>query len=166
MIGLAEGADVGIGLVTKGSLQFRAGLLKGDALIVARALQLVERGADHQGNIIADAGKGGLERLLQEHLTIRGGSEAPHHRGARPTGANTGSHRTLTSCIEVFIRYIFDFVDSFFVKSQFLQHGLTQLLCHRLGVDIEDGTTHDDSLVEESLGLRHAHQRTHLAATT
>ena len=50
------------------------------------------------------------------------------------------------------------------VNVQFLQHGLAQLLGHSLRVDIQDGTAHDDGLVEQSFGLRHAEQGAHLSA--
>ena len=54
----------------------------------------------------------------------------------------------------------------FLIDTQFLQHGLAQFLGHLLRIHIENGTAHDNGLVEESFGLGHTHQCTHLTAAT
>ena len=102
---------------------------------------------------------------MQEYLTIRGGAEPPHHWCARTTGADTGGHGALTSGVEIFIGYILNLVDVFLVDAKFLEYGLAQFLGHGLGVDIEDGSAHDDGLMEETFGLGHAHQCAYFTAT-
>ena len=158
--------DIGIGLVAKGGLELGASLSQSHGLVVLQALQLVEGGADEHRDMGREFGERGLEGLLQQGLAIGCRSEAPHHRGARLTGANTGCHGPLTCVIELLIGDILDTIDILFADAEFAEYGLAELLGHVVGVDIEDGAAHDDSLVEESAGLGHAHQGAYLATTT
>ena len=161
--GLSKGTEIAVGIEAEGTKQFAAGLVLCHRLVVAQTLQLVECRADEDGDIVADAGESRLERLLQQCLSIGCRSEAPHHRCSRLAGADAGGHRTLTGGIERVVGNLVDVLDMLGVDVQLLQHSLTQFLGHLLGVHIEDGTAHDDGFVEQSLGLRHAKQRAHLA---
>ena len=165
-ISLSKGFEIAAGIEAKSAKQFATGLVLCHRLVVAQALQLVERRADENRDVVADAGEARLERLLQQRLAIGCRTKAPHHRRAWFASANAGSHRTLASSIEGVVRNPIDVLNMFGIDVQLFQHSLTQLLSHLFGIHIEDGTAHDDGLMEESLGLRHAKQRAYLASPT
>ena len=97
-ISLCKGLDISLRIPAEGLHQFATGLVHRHLLVVAQRLEFIERGTDHDGDIVGDLRKTVLERLLKQHLTIWRGTEAPHHRGTRLTGTDTGCHCTL-SCI-------------------------------------------------------------------
>ena len=163
-IGLAKSSDIGIGVIAEGLRQGVACLILGHRLLVGQPLQLIERGADEDGDVIGQQGEAGLERLLEQRLSIGRGTEAPHHRRAGLSCADARCHGTLTGGVERVVGHVVDALDVLIVDAQLTQDGLTQFLAHRLRVHVEDGAAHDDGFVEQTTGGGHAEQGAHLTA--
>ena len=108
---LSKGTEIAVGVETEGTKQFATSLIFCHRLVIAQTLQLVECRSDEDGNVVADAGETWLEGLLQQCLTIRRGTESPHHRCSRLAGADAGGHRTLTGSIERVVGNLIDVLD-------------------------------------------------------
>ena len=162
---LGKGTDIGIRLIAEGGAEFLTCLFQRQFTVIVQSLQLIERGTHQQRHACREVGKARLERLLQQHLTVGCRTEAPHHRGTWPARSYAGCHGPLSSLVQFLVGNVLDAVHLLFADAQLFQHRLTQGLRHLVVVDVKNGAAHDDSLMEQSLCLGHAHQRADLAAS-
>ena len=98
-IGLGKGADVPVSIHAERAEQLAARLVLCHLVVVAQALQLVERRTNHNRSIVGRGSETVLEGLLQQRLTVGSGSETPHHRRTRLAGAYAGGHGTLAGLV-------------------------------------------------------------------
>ncbi len=162
---LGEGRDVFFHPVAEGGNQLLLGFFQRHLRTVGPALELIEGRADHQRDIGGNVRETGLERLLKQHFAVGRGAEAPHHRRTRRPGADAGGHGPLARRHQLAVRHVGQLVQLVRADPQLIHDRAAELLGHRFGIDIEDGAAHNDGLVEQAPGGRHAHQGADLAAS-